>query len=168
MALAPRVDHRPAPPLPAGDDQVPRPPAPPPRWRRLVLPAALAAVAAIAWLALRSWPAAEADVFRTAPVARGELAVTVSATGTIEPEEVVDVGAQVVGMIREFGRDPADPRKPVDYGSTVDVGTVLAQIDDTLYRAQLDQARANAQRARADLLDAQAKLRAREASKRVA
>jgi hypothetical protein len=38
--------------------------------------------------------------------------------------------------------------------SRVDVGTVLAQI----YRAQVDQARANAQRARADLLELQAKL----------
>jgi HlyD family secretion protein len=68
----------------------------------------------------------------------------------------------VVGMIREFGRDPRGGGRPVDYGSAVDVGTVLAQIDDTLYRAQLDQARANAQRARADLLELQAKLRKAE------
>ena len=41
--------------------------------------------------------------FRTAGVERGDLVVTVSATGTLEPEEVVDVGAQVVGRIEEFG-----------------------------------------------------------------
>jgi HlyD family secretion protein len=131
-------------------------------WRTLVPAVLIALAAVIAWLRVGRGPAGEVTAFRTAPVARGDLQVTVSATGTVEPEEVVDVGAQVVGMIREFGRDPNDAGRPVDYGSRVDVGTVLAQIDDTLYRAQLDQARANAQRARADLLDLQAKLRKAE------
>jgi HlyD family secretion protein len=128
--------------------------------RRVLIPVVLVALAAaLAWLGIGRGRTGEVTAFRTAPVARGDLQVTVSATGTIEPEEVVDVGAQVVGMIREFGRDPHDGGRPVDYGSQVDVGSVLAQIDDTLYRAQLDQARANAQRARADLLELQAKLR---------
>jgi HlyD family secretion protein len=86
----------------------------------------------------------------------------VTATGTIEPEEVVDVGAQIVGMIREFGRDPNRPDRPVDYGSVVDEGTVLARIDDTMYRAQRDQAQANLERARADLLALRATLRKTE------
>jgi HlyD family secretion protein len=144
---------------------VPRdsPPAPRRIFRSVLIAAALVClVAAVTWLGVGRGPAGDVTVFRTAPVARGDLQVTVSATGTIEPEEVVDVGAQVVGMIREFGRDPRDPSKPIDYGSAVDVGTVLAQVDDTLYRAQLDQARANAQRARADLLEFQAKLRRAE------
>ena len=101
---------------------------------------------------------------RTTPVARGDLHVTVSATGTIEPEEVVDVGTQVVGMIREFGQDEKQPGKVIDYGSLVDRGTVLAQIDDTLYRAQRDEALANLQRARADMLELQARLRKTERS----
>ena len=42
---------------------------------------------------------------------RGDLLSTISATGTIEPEEVVDVGAQVMGLIQEFGPDPRDPAK---------------------------------------------------------
>jgi HlyD family secretion protein len=126
---------------------------------RLLILAGLVALAALAWLRLGGGAAGDDLVVHTAPVTRGDLHVTVSATGTIEPEEVVDVGAQVVGMIREFGRDPRDGAKRVDYGSAVDEGTVLAQVDDTVYRAQLDQARANAQRARADLLELQAKLR---------
>ena len=121
--------------------------------------ALLAAFGAVAWLRSGRAPADDATAFHLASVARGDLQVTVGATGTIEPEEVVDIGAQVVGMIREFGRDPHDPDRPIDYGSHVEVGSVLAQIDDTLYRAQLDQARANAQRARSDLLELQAKLR---------
>src|SRR5437763_1714947 len=32
---------------------------------------------------------------RTAPVARGDIVATISATGTVEPEEVIDVGAAV-------------------------------------------------------------------------
>jgi HlyD family secretion protein len=43
--------------------------------------------------------------FRTAPVERGDLLSTISATGTVEPEEVVDVGAQVMGRIRDLGVD---------------------------------------------------------------
>ena len=37
--------------------------------------------------------------FKTAQVTRGELVVTIDASGTLEPEEVVDVGAQVAGQI---------------------------------------------------------------------
>lgn len=44
-------------------------------------------------------------MFRTVPVKRGDLVATISATGTVEPEEVVDVGAQVAGLIRVFGKD---------------------------------------------------------------
>jgi HlyD family secretion protein len=97
--------------------------------------------------------------FRTVAVERGNLLATISATGTIEPEEVIDVGAQVAGQIKNFGRDPRNPNKAIDYGSAVEEGTVLAQIDEALYKAQVDQAKANVQRAEADLLQMQAKLR---------
>ena len=40
----------------------------------------------------------KAPTFRTVPVKRGDLVATISATGTVEPEEVVDVGAQVAGF----------------------------------------------------------------------
>jgi HlyD family secretion protein len=105
--------------------------------------------------------------FRTAPVKRGDLLVTISATGTVEPEEVVDVGAQVAGKIERFGTDPNG--KTIDYTSSVENGTVLAHIDDSLYaadvaqaRAQVEQAKANVARARADLGQMRAKLRQAE------
>src|SRR5881392_412397 len=69
--------------------------------------------------------------YRTADVKRGDLVATISATGTVEPEEVIDVGAQVAGQIPVFAKDPAG--KTVDYGSEVEEGTILAQIDDSLY-----------------------------------
>src|SRR5437868_5658186 len=79
------------------------------------------------------------DVFRTAAVVRGDIRSTIDATGTIEPEEVVDVGAQIAGEIQSFGTDPSDPSKPISYGSHVDTGTILARIGDSLLKARLDQ-----------------------------
>ena len=101
--------------------------------------------------------------FRTVAMMRGDLLATISATGTVEPEEVVDVGAQVAGRILSFGKDVTG--KLVDYGSIVEDGTILAQIDDALYaadvaqtKAQLELAKAGVVRAEADLGQMQAKL----------
>ncbi len=102
-------------------------------------------------------------IFRTARVERGTLIAAISATGTLEPEEVIDVGAQIAGQIQAFGTDING--NTVDYGSVVEEGTVLALIDDSLYaadvaiaKAQLDQARAGLLRARADLEQLTARL----------
>jgi HlyD family secretion protein len=101
--------------------------------------------------------------FRTAPATRGDIVSTVFATGTIEPIETVDVGAQVAGTILSFGTDVNG--KPVDYNSVVDTDTVLAEIDPRLYKAALDsaeatllQAQAAVPRAYADLAQKQALL----------
>ncbi len=99
----------------------------------------------------------------TAPAKRGEVVFTIGATGTVEPEEVIDVGAQVAGKIMEFGKDKSG--KQVDYGSYIQAGNVLAKIDQTVYladvaqaQAQLAQAKAGVERANADLLQLKAKL----------
>ena len=105
----------------------------------------------------------DAPSFGTVEVKRGDLLVTISATGTVEPEQVVDVGAQVAGKIVAFGKDKSG--KTVDYGAIVEEGMVLAKIDDALYnadvvqaRSQLSQARAGQQRAEADLWQFMAKM----------
>jgi HlyD family secretion protein len=112
--------------------------------------------------------AAHKPSFRETPVKRGDLFVTTAATGTVEPEEVVDVGAQVAGLINVFGKDKNG--KQIDYGSVVEEGTVLAKIDDCLYeadvhlaKAQLDQDKAGEVRAQADLDQMRAKLKQAEA-----
>ncbi|MBM4284331.1 MAG: HlyD family efflux transporter periplasmic adaptor subunit [Deltaproteobacteria bacterium] len=111
------------------------------------------------------WTRAQGGVatFHTVPVKRGDLVASISATGTVQPEEVVDVGAQVAGKIVAFGKDKHG--RTVDYGSEVEAGTVLAQIDDSLYaadvataKAQLAQSRANVKRAEADLGQLRARL----------
>jgi HlyD family secretion protein len=116
--------------------------------------------------------------FRTAPVERGYLRAAIGATGTVEPEEVIDVGAQVAGRIDHFGVDlrsrqihdtmtvvsgyihPGDPialalcgvpRQLIDYTAPVEEGTILAQLDPRLYQARVDSAAADLQRARAAL-----------------
>jgi HlyD family secretion protein len=96
--------------------------------------------------------------FRTAAAERGELLATINATGTIEAEENIDIGAQVAGMIKKFGPDPKDPKKTIDYGSEVEEGTVLVQIDPSLYQATLNQATANLHQAQANVQKAEADL----------
>ena len=109
--------------------------------------------AGLFWYTHRLSAAESASRFRTAQVVKGDLLATISATGTVEPEEVVDVGSQVVGIIKNLGVDPSDPqkKKTIDYGSVVQEGTVLAQIDDAVYKAQVDQAKAALLHAEADL-----------------
>ncbi len=90
-------------------------------------------------------------VFRELTVTRGQLLKTISATGTIEPVEVVDVGAQIVGSIKSFGEDPDKPGKTVDFGTHVKQGEVIAQLDDLPYVAAKEQAAADMTLAEAEL-----------------
>jgi HlyD family secretion protein len=87
---------------------------------------------------------------------------SVTATGTIEPEEVVDVGAQVAGEIVGFGEDPRDPQKPVSFGTPVEKGTVLARLDASLFKARVGQAKAQLIKSEAEVTQAKAKVRQTE------
>ena len=97
--------------------------------------------------------------YRIVPIKTGDIGSTINTTGTIEPEEVVDVGAEVAGRIESFATDPGDPKKTLSYGSRVEKGTVLARLDSALFQARVDQARGRVAKARADIEQAQAKLR---------
>ncbi len=100
--------------------------------------------------------------YRTVHVRRADIQTTINATGTIEPEDVVDVGAQIAGEIQSFGTDPNDPKKPVSYGTHVDEGTVLAHLDDSILKSRLAQANASVLRAEAEVEEADAKFRQSE------
>src|SRR5689334_18550348 len=105
------------------------------------------------WYGRRTGPNAAAYQLENA--VRGPLTVVVNATGTIEPEEVIDVGAQVIGKIKEFGVDPKTSGKPIDYLSEVDEGTILARVDDSVYRARYERAAAFVEQAKAQCDQAQ-------------
>ena len=134
------------------------------KWitRLIVVIVVLGAVGtATAWYLRRG--NGQSVTFETAKVTRGNLLVTIGASGTLEPEEVVDVGAQISGRILSFGK--GTDGKTVDYGSGVAQDAVVARIDDSLYQAdaaqaeaQVASAKAGVQRAEADLGQLKAKL----------
>ena len=88
------------------------------------------------------------------PVLKTDLCKYIESTGTVEPEELVNVGAQIGGMVIRFGPDTKG--KSVDYGSRVKAGGILAQIDDSLYIAERDIAKANCEQGKAAIASAQA------------
>lgn len=105
----------------------------------------------------------EASSWKTAQVERGDLRVTISATGTLEPEEVIDVGAQVAGKIQEFGKDPSSG-EAIDYGSLVEAGTVLAKIDPAIFEQEVNLAKAQYAKSQARLHQTRAEIKATEAA----
>ena len=123
--------------------------------RSLFLLLAIVVVALIAWRVLRTKEVVLPDL-QTVAVKRGDVFASISATGTLEPEEVVDIGAQVTGQIVSFGNDTAG--KSVDYGSQMEAGTLLAKIDDSLYAINKKQAEAQFQQAQSSVLSAEAGL----------
>ncbi|MGZ8219286.1 efflux RND transporter periplasmic adaptor subunit [Methylomagnum sp.] len=99
----------------------------------------LAASAYAAWQYAQKPPA---EQYRTVPVDRGDLVKAVSANGTLNPVVLVNVGTQVSGTIQKLYADFNDPVK---------AGQVLAELDPALFRAALDQSRANLANAEASL-----------------
>lgn len=75
-----------------------------------------------------------ATSYVTAPVVQETLVQSVSASGTVNPQNTVSVGTQVSGTISEID---------VDYNSVVHEGEVLARLDPSTLQAQLDQAEAS-------------------------
>ena len=93
-------------------------------------------------LALILWPRGNRADYVTQAVTRGPLTVTVSATGTLQPRDQVDVGAEVSGRIDALY---------VDYNDHVKKGEKLAKINTDQIEAQLAQSRAALATAQATL-----------------
>lgn len=126
----------------------------PPRRRlpRIAAAAAICALAAAggfygwqAWLA----PQETGERYLTETVRRGSIEDTVTATGTLEPRDYVDVGAQVSGQLKKLH---------VDVGSTVKAGDLLAEIDPAVQRARVDANRAQLKNLRAQVAGERARL----------
>ena len=93
--------------------------------------------------------------YRVVAVQRGDVAPTISATGTLEAEDFINVGAQVAGLIVSFGKDIQG--KQIDFNSVVEKDTVLARIDPVFYEATLTQAEATLEQSEANQLQLEAK-----------
>ena len=81
-------------------------------------------------------------VVTTQPFSRGDIVESVSAAGTLEAVETVEVGTQVSGVVRELY---------ADFNSIVRKGQVIARLDPQLIQTQIEQQSANVLRAEADL-----------------
>jgi HlyD family secretion protein len=128
------------------------------RSRRLALRAgaAVAAAAALALVWSLGGDAGDRLRYRTSPVVRERLVVSVNATGTLQPTNTVDVGSELSGIVDSV---------TVDYNDRVQKGQVLAQLDLTKLqaealqsKAQLDAAIAALDEKRASAVETEAEL----------
>lgn len=113
-------------------DAAPRPP-----WRRplwwIVAAVLVAAVAGLlAWRS--STQQAQAPRYVTAPLARGNLAITVTANGTLQPTRSVAIGSELSGTVA---------RVLVDVNDTVKKGQLLVELDTAKLQDALTGARAD-------------------------
>jgi HlyD family secretion protein len=90
---------------------------------------------------------APATAFRTAPVDRGTIVASVSASGALAAMTTVQVGSQVSGQIKEV---------LVDFNSPVRQGQLIARIDPDVFQAKVNAARAELESAQAQVLNQRA------------
>ncbi|MDR0634613.1 MAG: efflux RND transporter periplasmic adaptor subunit [Azoarcus sp.] len=123
------------------------------RWsRRAVIVLGTTALAACGLLAgSRFLPGSgnPAATYQFTAVERGDIEDVVTATGTLQPRDYVDVGAQVSGQLQKIH---------VKVGSEVQAGDLLAEIDPTVYLSKVDASRAQLRNQRAQLKEREAQL----------
>jgi HlyD family secretion protein len=100
-----------------------------------------------AWYLLKASSPKSAVRYETAKVERGRVIGKVTATGTLSAIVTVQVGSQVSGRIHKL---------LVDFNSPVKKGQVIATIDPDLFKAAVEQARANHIAAQGNLAKARA------------
>lgn len=113
----------------------------------LLIPILLAAAAYKP--AVEYWKQRNRPQWRTARVDRGDIVYYVNSTGTVKPKLQVSVGAFVSGPIVDL---------PVEFNQEVKKGQLLAQIDERLYRANLDRDLATLENRKADVVRVKAQL----------
>jgi len=99
----------------------------------------------VMWMQARK--RANAPAFQTAAITRGDLEVKVTATGTIQGLNTVEVGAEVSGRVAKVF---------VDFNDRVEEGQLLAEIDPDQARAAVEEAKARVMAAEANIRQARA------------
>lgn len=118
------------------------------RRRRVWIGSAVLLLLIAALALLRSGRGAE-ETFVLEPVTRRDLTVIVTATGSVQPTNQIDVSSELSGTVRSV---------LVDFNSPVKVGQVLAELDTDKLKATLNSARAKLASAKARVGDAEATL----------
>jgi len=161
-ATPPTAVAQSTPPPPTEATQLLGLPEPRPWWRSrwLWLLALALPVLALAWW---QWSAAQqrqaAPVFVTEPLARGNITLTVTANGTLQPLRAVNIGSELSGTVRAVH---------VDINDSVRRGQVLVELDTERLQDQVRHGRAAVQAAQAQVAQAQASVLETEASLREA
>jgi HlyD family secretion protein len=107
-----------------------------------------AALAGVAWWLNQSGPrAATSDIFTYAQVVRGPMVEAISATGTVQPREILLVSSQLPGLV-------VDVRGKVN--AVVPEGAVLARLDTRTLELKLEEARDGLATAEAAIAQAEA------------
>jgi HlyD family secretion protein len=122
------------------------------RWLKWGLPI-LVVVAAALLLLINNGKAT--TQYSTAEVTRGDVTVTVTATGNLAPTNEVEVGSELSGIIKTV---------LVDFNDRVTAGQPLAHLDPTKFEAVVMQSRAALSAAQARQQQAQATLLQKEQS----
>jgi len=118
--------------------------------RTVVILIILAVLSLGGYFGFVTWTGRQPQVsYKTAPVTRGTLVSTVTATGNLEPLVKVLVGSQVSGTVTRWY---------ADFNQRVEQGFVLAELDQDRFKATLDQRQATAKAARARVEEARAAL----------
>lgn len=112
------------------------------RSKKLWLALLVIVVAAAAYTYQRYSAVPLEQRYRTQAVQAGDINLSVSANGTINPVSLVNVGTQVSGTVKKLY---------VDFNSKVSKGQVLLELDNSLLLAQQKQSLANVDSARATL-----------------
>ncbi len=108
------------------------------RGRNLWLVGGALFIVVALWLSLRG--NGDANPYRTAPIDRGAITRSVSATGTLQPVVSANVGSTVSGPVQTV---------EVDFNTPVRVGQVLARIDPTSFQQRVTQLQASLAQAQA-------------------
>ena len=118
------------------------------KWlKRSVVVAFLVIVAAAGVVIWKTSGTSDSAQFKIEEVKRGDLTVIVTATGTLQPTNKVDVGSELSGIVKTV---------EVDYNDRVKIGQVLARLDTSKLEAQVTQSRAALDSAKAKVLQVQA------------
>jgi HlyD family secretion protein len=118
------------------------------RWvKRAIVIALVLLVAAGTAMFLNRGGNSAATQYKTEEARRGDLTVVVTATGTLQPRNKVDVGSELSGIVKTV---------EADYNGKVKIGQVLARLDTSKLEAQLTQSRAVLESAKAKALQTEA------------